>query len=34
MFSKMCDKGFKAQVTTDDKDKISQILVLPGKKGG
>ena len=30
----MCDKGFKAQTTTDDKGKISQILVLPGKKGG
>ena len=35
MFSKIGDKGFKAQITTDDKGKISQILVLQGKgKGG
>jgi hypothetical protein len=34
MFSKIGDKGFKAQITTDDKGKIGQILVLPGKKSG
>ena len=34
MFSKIGDKGFKAQITTDDKGKITQILVLAGKKGG
>jgi hypothetical protein len=34
MFSNIDDKGIKGQITTNDKGKITQILILKGKKGG
>lgn len=34
MFSTISDKGVKAYITTDTAGKITQILVLKGKKGG